>query len=143
MGGQIFARSRQAKIVLIERRFADEKFEKARSFEPPMTEQLRVEGNDNDCIDIGGNELTRLRAALFEKMRGMCIGCLFGGCSVIKLLFLLSPSDPVIFHAGKLPNPAADRAEVLEWEIESNVSIKFAIRRIARITFFSAPNLSA
>src|SRR5438128_11957101 len=32
---------------------------------------------------------------------------------------------------------------MLEWKIESDIAVKFAIRRIARITFLRTPNLAA
>ena len=34
------------------RRFANEEFEKTRAFEPPVTEQFRVKGDDHDWVDI-------------------------------------------------------------------------------------------
>src|ERR1700730_10434747 len=117
MRRQVFARGRQMKIGLVEHRFTDEQFEEARAFEPPMTEQLRVEGEDNDWIDIGGGKLTKLHTTLFEKMCGMSIGGLFGRDPIVEFLFLTATSDPVIFHAGKFPNASGNRTEMLEWKI--------------------------
>src|SRR5713226_3543632 len=50
------------------RRFSNEEFEKARSFEPPVTEQFRVKRDDHDWIDIDRSQFSNLGATLFEKM---------------------------------------------------------------------------
>src|ERR1700704_6588083 len=68
MAGQIFARRCELKILLVERDFADEQFEKARPFKPLVPEQFLVERNDDDWIDIERRDLAQLPATLLEKM---------------------------------------------------------------------------
>src|SRR3981081_3927990 len=87
MAGQIFARRRELKILLVERDFADEELEKARSFKPPMSEQFRVERNDDDRIDIERRDLAQLPATLLEKMIRVRISRLFRLFTIVKILF--------------------------------------------------------
>src|ERR1700720_4568205 len=138
---QVFTRSRQVKVVLIERGFADEQFEKPRSFEPPMPKQLRVKGSDNDWIAIDGRKLPNLQSALFEEMLRVGVGCFFGRSSIVQILFTFTAGDAVIFHAGKFAQTAGHRAEMLHRKIKADVAIKLPISRIAGIPFLRAPNL--
>ena len=130
-------------MFLIERGLTDERLEKARPFKPPMSKQFRVEWHNDGWIDIEGGELPKLRAPLFQKMRGMRVSSFFSLSSIVKLLLLFASSDAVIFHTGKFSHAARDRPQMLEWKIESDIAVKFAIRRIARITFLRTPNLAA
>src|SRR5438128_10869696 len=100
-----------------------------------MTKQFRVERDNDDWIDIERSELSKLRAALFQEVRGVRISGFFSRGPIVKLLFNLSPRDAVIFHAGKFSHTARDWPQMLKWKIETDVAVKFAIRRIARITF--------
>src|SRR5437016_822234 len=142
MRDQVLARSRESKIFLIERSLANEQFEKARPFKPPVTKQLRIERCDHDWIDIELRELTKLSAALFEKMGRVRVGRFFCFGPIVKLFVFFASGDPVIFHAGKFSNAARDWPEMFERQIKSDVAIKFAIRRIAGITFLRAPDLA-
>src|SRR4030095_17038604 len=87
--------------------------------------------------------MAKLRAALFQKVRGVGVSGLFRFRAVVNFLLFLAAGDAVIFHAGKFANAARDRAKMFERQIEPNVAIKFAIRRIAWITLFRAPDLAA
>src|SRR5207237_4633089 len=93
--------------------------------------------------DSEGGELPKLRAPLFQKMRGMRVSSFFSLSSIVKLLLHFASSDAVIFHTGKFSHAARDRPQMLEWKIESDIAVKFAIRRIARITVLRTPHLAA
>src|SRR5207253_3022963 len=108
-----------------------------------MSKQFRVEWHNDGWIDIEGGELPKLRAPLFQKMRGMRVSSFFSLGPIVKLLLRFASSDAVIFHTGKFSHAARDRPQMLEWQIESDIAVKFAIRRIARITFLRTPNLAA
>src|SRR5438094_9780667 len=76
-------------------------------------------------------------------MGGVRVSGFFGRGSIIELFFAFPTGDPVIFHTGKFPHTARDRPQMFKRKIETDVAVKFAICRIARITFFRAPNLAA
>ena len=76
-------------------------------------------------------------------MRCVRVSRFFSRGAIVKILVLLAAGNAVIFHTGKFSDAARDRPQMLEWKIESDIAIKFPIRRIARITFFRAPNLAA
>src|SRR3979411_3253894 len=76
-------------------------------------------------------------------MRGVRVSGFFGLGPIVKLLFGHASGDPMIFHSGKFSDAARDWTQMLERKIEADVTIKFAIRRISRITLFRAPNLAA
>src|SRR5260221_9736525 len=111
MRGQVFARTGEAKIFLIERSLANEQFEKTWPFKPPVTKQLRIERRDHDWIDIEVRELTKLSAALFEKMGRVRVGRSFCFGPIVKLFVFFASCDPVIFHTRKFSNSARDRPE--------------------------------
>ena len=72
---------------MLARCFPNEQLEKLRSFKPPVTKKLGVERDDDDWIDlIIRGELAKLRTALFQKMRSMCVGCFFGCGAIVKFL---------------------------------------------------------
>src|SRR5712692_2483037 len=49
----------------------------------------------------------------------------------------------MIFHAGEFSVSTRDWSQMLHRKIEANVTIKFTISRIARITFLRTPNVPA
>ena len=143
MGLEILARRRELKIFFFERDLANEQLEKTRPLKPPMPKQLGIERGDDDWIDIERRDLAQLPATLLEKMIGVRIGRLFRRLAIVQFLFQPATGDAVIFHAGKFSHSARDRTEMFERQFPSDVAIKFAIGRIARITFLCAPNLPA
>src|SRR5882724_11589705 len=76
-------------------------------------------------------------------MRGVRVGRFFGLGPIVNLLFRFASRDALIFHTGKFSRTARDRSQMLQWKVESDIAIKFAICRIARITFLRTPNLAA
>src|SRR5690242_17264987 len=138
MRGQIVPWRRQTKILLIGSGCANERFKKTRTLEPPMAEQLRIERHNDNWIDIVGRELTELRAALLQKMHGVRISGYFSRGAIVQILVFFSSGNAVIFHAGKFANAARDWSKMFERQIKPDVAIKFAIGRIARITFLRA-----
>src|SRR4029077_6702148 len=74
-------------------------------------------------------------------MTGVGVGCFLCGLAIVKVFFRAAPGNSMIFHAGKFSDSACDWAEMFEREIKTNVTIKFAIYRVARVTFVCAPNL--
>src|SRR5713226_9661124 len=74
----------------------------------------------------------------------MLVSLLNGRLPLIDLLATRLPSDPIVFDTSK---PALSWRRqvvphVVEIQIETDVSIKFAIYRIARVPLVPAPNLS-
>src|SRR5438552_17445013 len=108
-----------------------------------MSKQFRVEWHNDGWVDIEGAELPELRALMVQIMRGMRVSSFVSLSPIVKLLLRFASSDAVIFHTGKFSPAARDRPQLLEWKIESDIAVKFAIRRIARITFLRTPNLAA
>src|SRR5881392_1207743 len=68
-----------------------------------------------------------------------------GSCArIVKLLLSVPPRDAMIFDPGKFSNRRGQsRPEMFERKFETDVAIKFAISRIARITLGRAPDLPA
>src|ERR1700736_539081 len=87
--------------------------------------------------------MANLGPALLQKMVSVSVGRFRRRCAIVELLFAATACDSMIFHPGKFPGPPRDRPEMLEWKIETDVAIKFAIGWIARIAFVCAPNLAA
>jgi len=83
-----------------------------------------------------------LCAALLDEIGCVRVRRFFGFSPVVNLFGFLSTGDAVILHPGKFPNAARHRTEMFQWQIKSNIAVKFAIRRIAGITFFRAPDLA-
>src|SRR5437764_1015424 len=116
--------------------FADEGFQKARTLEPPMPEQLGVERRHHDRIEVERAEFVHLLPAHLEKVRGVRIR---GRCcrrGIVKSLRAVAARDAVIFYPGKFRKRR-------RWKVEPDVAIKFPISRITRITFGRAPDLPA
>ena len=78
-------------------------------------------------------------------MRRVRLGRAFGPGRIVEFLRLIATGDSMIFQARELANARRhrSRAKVFHGQIESDVAIKIAIGRIARITFRGAPDLPA
>src|SRR2546425_2527234 len=107
-----------------------------------MAIQFRVEGNDDDRVEIERADFANLSPPFPEKMAGVCVSGFFCCLGVIKI-FLRAPCDSMILYAGKFPEAACDRPEMVHWKVKTDVAIEFPISRIARITSLRAPDLAA
>src|SRR5947209_18406951 len=107
-----------------------------------MAKQFRVEGNDDDRVEIERADFANLPPPFLEKMAGVCVSGFFRCIGVIKI-FLRASGDSMIFYAGKFPEAARNRPQMVHRKIKTDVAIEFSISRIARITSLRAPNLAA
>ncbi len=87
MAVQIFARRDERKDLLVVKSFAREVIQKLRPFIPPMAEQFRVVGRDDDrrAVQEAGDAL-RLFDALIEKMPGVFARRLQREVALVNLL---------------------------------------------------------
>src|SRR3954454_23559819 len=92
--------TRQAQILLSVSRLANERFQEERSFEPPVSEQLRIKRRNDDRVKIERAEFVQVLAADLEKMGRVFFGDGCGESGLVKLLLSIVSGDPVIFYAG-------------------------------------------
>src|SRR5438270_819537 len=83
------------------RRFANEKFEKTRAFEPPMPKQFRVKRYDNDRIEVERAKSLKLPPSLFEKMRGVPVRGFFCCIAIVEIFFNTLSGDAMKFSGVK------------------------------------------
>ena len=111
-----------------------------------MTKELGIKGRDNDRFDLGdvGQVLDLLYPTSNEIARVMVDGSV-GPTRHIRLLINSAPGDPVIFDASELSVAVLwqERAQVIQVEVEADVSIEIPISRVSRIAFLGAPDLFA
>src|ERR1051325_11713109 len=109
-----------------------------------MPEELGVERRDNDWIEIERAHFIELLSASFQEMGRVTFRCSSSGRRIVEFLLAVASSDAVIFDAREFANRRrVTWPEIFCRQLESDVAIEFAIRRIARITFGSAPDLPA
>jgi len=142
MSREVLAWCRKAKPLLV-RRLANEMFKKARTFEPPVTKQFRIERNHNHRIKAQFTYFSCLPSPLFKEMSGMFLCGFFRRSTIIQVFLVTTASDAMIFHTGKFSAPARNWSQMLDRKIEADITIKFTVDRIARIPFLRAPDLLA
>ena len=76
-------------------------------------------------------------------MHGVRLCRFFCRLSIIQFFLFIAPGDSMVFHAGEYSLAPRDLRQMLHWKIETNITIKFTISRIARITLLRAPDLPA
>src|SRR5687767_1189845 len=143
---EVIAGRRQPKVALVVDAFPNEEVEEFRPFEPPVPEQFRVEWTDHYRVDVHVRaQLRDLAAAVGHEIPRMGIGGRHGPWPMVELLLPRLSGDPVVFESCELPGPIRRQraAELFKRQIESDVAVKIAIRWIAGITFFCAPDLPA
>src|SRR5438093_13587527 len=97
--------------------------------------------SDNNRIETKFANFADLLPALFQEMRRMFRGRVFGRRAIIQLFLVPTSGNPVIFHTGKFSCSARDWFQMLHGKIKTNVTIKFPISWISRIAFVRAPDL--
>src|ERR1700751_408103 len=122
---------------------ANKLFQKNRSFEPPVPKQFRIERSDNVGLKTEFADFANLLAALFQKMN--CVSCcrILGCPSIIHLFLITASGNPVVFYAGEFSYSVRDRPQMLYWQIETNVAIKFPVNWIAWVASLCTPDLAA
>src|ERR1051325_10849712 len=113
------------------------------TFEPPVPEQFRIERSHDNRIETDFPDFTKLLPALFQKVNCMLRRCSLGCHSIIKLLPITAPCDPMIFYSAKLSCTACDGSQMFHWQIKTDVAIKFAVSWIAGVAFLRPPHLAA
>src|SRR5262245_27896216 len=142
MCGQIFTRRCELEIWFV-CSVANELFQENWSFEPPVTKQFGIERSDNDRFEAEFADFANLLTALFQKLIRMLCCRIFRCRSVIQLFIIARAGDPIVFHAGEFSDSAPDRPQMLHWQIETNVAIKFPVHWIAGIAFVRTPDFAA
>src|SRR5258708_6355231 len=126
--------------------FANEEIQELRSFIPPVAKELSIKGRDNHRFDVGNaGQMFDLFYAAGKEVAGMMIHGAMRPARHIRLFMRRSTRDPMIFDPGELSLTVSrqERAQIVQVQVKTDVSIKIAISRIARITFLSAPDLFA
>ena len=126
-------------------RFSQKHLDPLRALEPPVPEEFRVVGRDDDrrpphCRG-GRRELAR---SLGDEVRGMRFdpfGCALG---IVDVLLAAGAGHAVVLETGRDPDPGCrqERVEILEREIETQVAVKVAIEGVAGVAFDGAPHLA-
>src|SRR5260221_13257162 len=143
---KIIAGGNQLEGGLVVDGFANEEIQELRSFIPPVAKELSIKGRDNDRFDVGNaGQMFDLFYAAGKEVAGMMIHGAMRPARHIRLFMRRSTRDPVIFDPGELSLTVSrqERAQIVQVQVKTDVSIKIAISRIARITFLSAPDLFA
>ena len=141
---EICGRRGKGEDALVVRRLAQEMFEKLRTLEPPMTEQLGVERTDDDWINRHLRaERFKLADAVGQEIGGVRIRCELRPRTMVKLLVLGAPGDAVVFETGEFPLSirAEERTQVVEAEIVADIPAPIAGGRVTRLSLFRAPDL--
>src|SRR5439155_14532893 len=124
--------------------FAHEVVEELRSLIPPMAEQFRIVGREDERRAIhDSSQVLHLADSFLQEMASVIGGDLERGLAVVNAL-LSGTGDGVIFDAGK-GSLALDwhvGLDVIVIEIESDIAVEVAIARIAGIAFILAPDLA-
>ena len=111
-----------------------------------MAEQLRIEWADDDRGHVHvAPQVLDLRGARPHEMPGMMVRRPQRPAAVVELLIRRATGNSVVFDTGEFPRAVARQGvgQMLARKIEADVAVEVPIRRIARITFFRAPDLAA
>src|ERR1700752_3645701 len=101
MTKQIHRRGGQLKDLLIMRSLSQEKVEKLRALEPPVSKELCVEGTEHDWLDGKHSvQLLDLLNPALKKMTGVGV-CRSHGPVAPVVLLILAAGDAIILDAGE------------------------------------------
>jgi hypothetical protein len=110
-----------------------------------MAEQFGVIGSDEERGPIHeAAEVLDLFDACVEKVGSVIVGGLERERAVVGSFRLIAAGDGVVFDAceAAMVGGGEVRCDVIEIQVESDVTIEVAIARIAGVTFVSAPDLT-
>src|SRR5690349_17631317 len=141
---EIFAGGGQAKYILIVGGFANEKVKELRSLIPPMAEQLGVERRDDQgWLAQNACDLLDLRDPLTQEMGRMSVRYLECRLTIVDFLCPGLAGDLMIFDSGEtaLFRRRQMGPEIIEIEIESDITIEVTVARVAGIAAVPTPDL--
>src|SRR5690348_299920 len=101
-----------------------------------MTKELGVKGRDNDRLDVGDvRQVLDLFYPASNEIARVMVDRSVSPTRHVRLLVNRAPRDPVIFDTGKLSVavPWQKRAQVIQVEVKTDVSIKISISRVPGI----------
>lgn len=140
---EVLAGGDQVEGGLIVVAFAEEVIEELRSFVPPVSVEFGVIGGDNQGRAIHeSGEVFHLGDAVVEEVAGMVGGGVHGVLFVVGFFVGNAfAGDAVVFYAGIDAQSAFMdvRADVIEFEVESDIAVEFAVSEIAGVSFFGGP----
>ena len=131
---------------LVVRSLAQEHVEELGSLEPPVAEQLRVVGADDDRVDRHLRaEGFELLDAIGEEVGRMRVGRALRPRTVVEFLVRGAAGDAVVFQAGEfaLSVRSEERPQVVEAEVVADVAVEVAVSGVARVALLGAPDLAA
>ncbi len=106
--------------------------------EPPVAEELGVEGRDQDRRRASTPSSLRARGdglALGDEVAGVLPGALVRGGGIVGLLVRAGAGDAVRLEPRHQPRPV--RAELAQelalWQVEADVAIELAVRGVAGV----------
>ena len=109
-----------------------------------MTEEFGIECHGDDRFEIERAQRLELAQARIEKMFRVRARRALGPSALVNFLLRFAAGDAVIFQTGEARNfRRRIGKDVIGWEIETRVAIKFAIDRRARVTRLRAPDFPA
>ena len=144
---EVFARRDHLDLILIASRFAHEHLEELRAFVPPVSVELGiVRRSDMGRCAEDFFEVSALRLAVEEEVTGVLGGAVGSPTRYVRFFAVEREfsGDAMEFEAC-IPADAIGMEIRFDFGIRkviAEISVKFTVIGVSRITDFSAPNLS-
>ncbi len=144
MALEIGARGSQLEHFLIVNRLSNKQVQKLRPFVPPVPKQFSVERAQDNRLDIGhANQMLDLFRSADHEIACVMIGSGVRPTGYIDLFVRSAARNSMVLDASGFPRSVRgqERAQIVQIQIVTYITIEIAISRITRISFLRAPDL--